>query len=98
MSYKKFAPSNILLMKNLDLFLFERFINSASFTLSCHSGYLVQITGYNKAKILDLINNDEKLWVSCWIPPNDNYKQIYKDKNNTRLSINEIFKNVKNYL
>ena len=98
MCYKKFTPSNILLMKNLDLFLFERFINSASFTLSCHSGYLVQITGYNKAKILDLINNDEKLWVSCWIPPNDNYKQIYKDKNNTRLSINEILRNVTNNL
>ena len=90
--------NNIFLMKNLDIFMFERFINYSVISLSCHSGYLVQISGYNKANVLDLINFEEKLWVSCWIPPNDNYKQIYKDKNKLKLSINEIMKSVKNYL
>ena len=91
----KFKPNNIFLIKNLDIFMFERFINSSVIALSCHSGYLVQISGYNKANVLDLINCDEKLWVSCWIPPNDNYKQIYKDKNKLKLSITEIMQSVK---
>ena len=52
-------------MKNLDIFMFERFINYSVISLSCHSGYLVQISGYNKANVLDLINFDEKMWVSC---------------------------------
>ena len=95
---KKFKPNNIILMKNLDIFLFERFINSSVIALSCHSGYLVQISGYNKAKVLDLINYDEKLWVSCWIPPNQNYKQIYKDKNNVKLSIRDILKEIKSFI
>ena len=97
-NFNKFKPNNIFLMKNLDIFMFERFINYSVISLSCHSGYLVQISGYNKANVLDLINFEEKLWVSCWIPPNDNYKQIYKDKNKLKLSINEIMKSVKNYL
>ena len=95
---KKFKPLNIILLKNLDIFMFERFINYSIFSLSCHSGYLVQISGYNNANIIDLINNDEKLWVSCWIPPNDNYKQIYKDNNNKKLSINEILKDITKYI
>ncbi len=95
---KRFKPLNIILLKNLDIFMFERFINHSIFTLSCHSGYLVQISGYNNANIIDLINNDEKLWVSCWIPPNDNYKQIYKDNNNKKLSINEILKDITKYI
>jgi hypothetical protein len=47
---------------------------------------------------LDLINSEEKLWVSCWIPPNENYKQIYKDNNNIKLSINEILTDIKNHI
>ena len=95
---KKFKPNNIILMKNLDIFLFERFINSSVIALSCHSGYLVQISGYNKAKVLDLINYNEKMWVSCWIPPNQNYKQIYKDKNNVKLSIRDILREIKSFI
>lgn len=95
---KRFKPSNIILLKNLDIFLFERFINASIVALSCHSGYLVQVSGFNNAKILDLINSEEKLWVSCWIPPNENYKQIYKDNNNIKLSINEILTDIKNHI
>ena len=82
----------------MDIFLFERFINASIVALSCHSGYLVQVSGFNNAKILDLINSEEKLWVSCWIPPNENYKQIYKDNNNIKLSINEILTDIKNHI
>ena len=54
----------------------------------------MQLTGFNKAKCIDIINKKDKLWVSCWIPFNVNYQQIFKNNDDKRLTINQIFENI----
>ena len=56
---------NIIFLENLEFKVFERFINYASINISCHSGSLLQLIGFNKAKCIDIINKKDKLWVSC---------------------------------
>lgn len=92
--YNKSKPLNIILLENLEFKVFERFINYANLNISCHSGLLVQSTGFNKAKCIDIINKKDELWVSCWIPSNNNYQQIFKNKDDKRLTINQIFENI----
>ena len=92
--YNKTKTHNVILLENLEFNVFERFINYASLNISCHSGSLVQLTGFNKAKCIDIINKKDKLWVSCWIPSNNNYQQIFKDNDDKRMTINQIFENI----
>ena len=92
--YNKKKLINIVFLENLEFKVFERFINYANLNISCHSGSLVQLTGFNKAKCIDIINKKDKLWVSCWIPFNVNYQQIFKNNDDKRLTINQIFENI----
>ena len=92
--YNKKKLMNIVFLENLEFKVFERFINYANLNISCHSGSLVQLTGFNKAKCIDIINKKDKLWVSCWIPFNVNYQQIFKNNDDKRLTINQIFENI----
>ena len=82
---------NIILLEDLDINLFERLIKHSLISISSHSGFLVQTAGFNNAFIIDIINENEALWVSCWKPLIDNYVQIFKNKNDKRKSLTEIF-------
>ena len=37
----------------------ERMIYYSTFAISCHSGFLVQISGANNSKIIDIINKKD---------------------------------------
>ena len=85
---------NIIFLENLEFKVFERFINYANINISCYSSSLLQLIAFNKAKCIDIINKKDKLWVSCWIPSNTNYQQIFKNNDDKRLTINQIFENI----
>ena len=68
----------------------ERLIKYSHFSISCHSGFLVQISGANSTKIIDIINENDYLWYSCWVPLNTSHKFIYKSINGKSFSINKI--------
>ncbi len=92
--FEKYMDKNIFFLEDLDINIFERFINYAILNITCHSGFLVQSTGFNKSNCVDILNENEKLWVSCWLPSNDKYKQTFKNNGDKRFSIKEIFNNI----
>ena len=47
-------------------------MSMSSYTVSCHSGFIVQIAGFNKTKVIDVINKKDLIWYSCWKPLNTN--------------------------
>ena len=78
----------------------ERMINYSKFALSCHSGYLVQVSGTNKSKIIDIINKKDFIWYSCWLPKNTFHKFVFKSNEREKFAIKKIlfdvFKIIKN--
>ena len=87
---------NIYILENLNLMLFERFIANSQFSISCHSGFLVQVSGCNQTKIIDIINKKDYLWYSCWKPLNTKHKFVYKSNFNKRIKLKYIFKQILN--
>ena len=83
--------SNILIIDNLDIFLFERFIKESKVNISCHSGFLVQVSGANESKIIDIINKNDHKWYNCWRPSNTFHKFIFKSDINNKKIKPEIF-------
>ena len=80
-----------MLVENSSLFLFERLIKHSFCSISCHSGFLVQVAGANSTKLIDIIDKSEYLWYSCWKPKNTKHKFIFKS-NKIKEPINKIFK------
>ena len=60
--------SNILILDNLDIYIFERLIKNSILNISCHSGFVVQVCGANNGKILDIIHERDLKWYKCWVP------------------------------
>ena len=85
---------NIILLENLNLNIFERLIHMSKFSISCHSGFLVQISGFNKTNIIDIINKRDLTWYSCWKPLNTKHKFVYKSNFNKRFRLKSIFKQI----
>lgn len=85
--------TNILIIENSNLFLFERLINQSICSVSCHSGFLVQIAGSNCTNLIDIINKRDYKWYSCWKPKNTKHKFIFKSYKN-KVSIDLVFKNL----
>jgi predicted nucleic-acid-binding Zn-ribbon protein len=71
----------------------ERFINYSSYSISCHSGFLVQVAGANTSKIIDIINNNDYKWYSCWKPKNTVHKFVFKSTVN-KISLTIILKSI----
>ena len=69
---------DFIFLENLNLNIFERIISFSSLSISCHSGFLVQIAGFNKTSLIDIINKKDFMWYSCWKPLNTNHKFIFK--------------------
>ena len=93
-----YQKSQILILDNLEIFLFERFLKNSKANISCHSGFIAQVCGSNNGKIIDIINEADEVWYSCWKPKNTFHKFIYKSFSNKRTSLNEIFSGVSNTL
>ncbi len=75
----------ILLIENSNLLFFERLINHSICSVSCHSGFLVQMAGSNSCNLIDIINKRDYNWYSSWKPKNTKHKFIFKS------NIDEIF-------
>ena len=79
---------NILLIENSNLLFFERLINQSICSISCHSGFLVQIAGSNSCNLIDIIHKNDYNWYSSWKPKNTKHKFIFKS------NINDIFNDI----
>ena len=86
--------NKISLLDNLDLNVMERLINHSVYSISCHSGFLVQIAGCNKTKIIDIINKKDLMWYSCWKPLNTKHKFVFKSNYKQKLNIKKIFNDI----
>ena len=87
---------NIIFLENLSLDIFERIINLSTYSISCHSGFLVQISGFNNTNIIDVINKRDFTWYSCWKPLNTRHKFVFKSNMNRKNNLNLIFKQIIN--
>lgn len=95
----KIKNSDILILDNLDIFLFERFIKNSKINISCHSGFIAQVCGANKGKIIDIINECDFNWYSCWKPNNTFHKFIFKSTFDAgQISLSKIFSKIKDVL
>jgi ADP-heptose:LPS heptosyltransferase len=86
--------SNILILDNLEIFLFEKFLKNSIVNISCHSGFIAQVCGANNGKIIDIINSIDETWYSCWKPKNTFHKFIYKSNMNSKIPLNMIFSKI----
>ena len=87
---KKKKNKNIILFENRGLEIMERMINYSKFAVSCHSGYLVQVCGTNKSKIIDIINKKDFVWYSCWVPKNTFHKFVFKSNERGNFGLKKI--------
>jgi len=87
---KKKKNSNIILFENSSLDEMERMIYYSLFAISCHSGFLVQISGTNNSKIIDIINQRDFIWYSCWVPKNTLHKFVYKSYDKEKVELEKI--------
>ena len=55
---KKLWEASLSIKKKSNLFKFEKFISKSILTVSCHSGYTVQICGSNFTHYVDIINKN----------------------------------------
>ncbi len=84
--------SNITILDNMNIFMFERFLNFSELNISCHSGFVVQVCGANGSKVLDIINKIDHEWYSCWKPLNTHHNFVFKSlENSVQRKLSEIF-------
>ena len=101
--YKQFKQQallnkNIYILENLNLMMFERFIANSQYSISCHSGFLVQISGCNQTKIVDIINKKDFIWYSCWKPLNTFHKFVFKSDFTKKYQLAKVFNNIFNII
>ena len=87
--------NDILLLDNLNINIFERFIKNSFMNISCHSGFVVQVCGANNAKIIDIIHEKDQDWYKCWVPSMITYKVALKSTIKSGPNdINDIFNRI----
>jgi len=84
----------IIILENCKLPLFERLINNSFYAISCHSGFLIQISGFNQARLIDIINKRDKIWYSCWKPHNTFHRFVFKSVDRYKISLDKIFRKI----
>ena len=90
----KSKTKNIKLVENQNLFMMERLIKYSTCSVSCHSGFLVQIAGANSARIIDIINKKDFFWYSSWVPKNTLHRFIFKSDYSKKKTLEYIFNNL----
>ena len=84
----------VIIIENTNIFEFERLINYSKISISCHSGFLVQVAGSNSSNVLDILNDFDCDWIDCWIPKSIEYKRVLKSINNNLLTFENIIKQI----
>ena len=84
----------IILLENLNIFLFEKFLHDSLANISCHSGFVAQVSGANTNNIIDIINLKDFSWYSFWKPLNTFHKFVYKSNMANKIDIKIIFKKI----
>ena len=88
------SNADILIIDNLNIFVFEKFLKYSLINISCHSGFIAQVCGANSGKILDIINQRDLNWYSCWKPENTFHRFIFKDNIKTKNDLSKIFDDI----
>ena len=84
----------IIIIEDLPLKEFYNLINNSLMNISCHAGFFVHISLYNKKRTIDVINKNEEKWLNTWITDKDQYKTVHKSNTKEKYSIEEIFKEI----
>ena len=84
----------IIIIEDLPLKEFYDLINNSLINISCHAGFFVHISLYNKKRTIDVINKNEEKWLNTWITDKDQYKTVHKSNTKEKYSIEEIFKEI----
>ena len=91
-NFDRIKISDITILDQVNIFMFERFLKHSKLNISCHAGFVVQVCGANGGKILDIINENDLIWYSCWKPSNTYHKFVLKsDKCKVKKEIDDIF-------
>ncbi len=97
--FKNVKISNITILDNINIFMFERFLKFSDLNISCHSGFVAQVSGANGSKLLDIINEADHEWYSCWKPMNTSHNFTFKSfKSGLNKKSNEIFNEIISFL
>jgi len=86
----------IIILENIPLIEFYYLIKRSVLNFSCHAGFFVHASLYNKKKTIDLISSLEEKWLNSWVTKNDNYKIMYKSNLNKKFSILDILMKLNN--
>ena len=84
----------IIIIEDLPLKEFYDLINNSLINISCHAGFFVHISLFNKKRTIDIINEHEEKWLNTWITDTDQYKIVHKSNTKEKYSIEEIFKKI----
>ena len=84
----------IVIIEDLPPKEFYSLIKNSLINISCHAGFFVHISLYNKKKTIDVINEYEEKWLNTWITNKDRYKIVHKSSIKKKYSIEEIFKKI----
>jgi len=84
----------IFILENIPLIEFHYLIKKSDLNFSCHAGFFVHASLYNKKKTIDLINSTEEKWLNSWVTKDENYKIMYKSNLNKKIRILDILINL----
>lgn len=87
--------NNILIIENIPITDFQTMLFHSNSNISCHSGYFVHTSLALKKNTIDIINEKDEVWLQSWILKPENYKIIYKSRNNFSNNINTILNEIK---
>lgn len=91
---KNYKSSNIIIIDNLEIYLFENFLKNSVCNISCHSGFVTQVSGANNVKVIDLINELDFVWYNCWKPLNTPHYFVYKSNEYNKITLNDLSKKI----
>lgn len=92
--FDQIPDADIVIIDNLNIFIFEKFLKYSMINISCHSGFIAQVCGANSGKILDIINQRDLNWYSCWKPENTFHRFIFKDNKKVKNDLSIIFDDI----
>ena len=84
----------IIIIEDIPLEEFYDLINNSFINISCHAGFFVHMSLYNKIKTIDIINEYDEKWLNTWISNKDQYKIVYKSNLKEKYNIEKIFKKI----
>ena len=87
--------SNTLIIENIPIMDFQTMLFHSNCNISCHSGYFVHTSLALRKNTIDIINEKDEMWLQSWLLKPENYKIIYKSRNNFSNNINTILNEIK---